>query len=167
MPRKGEIKNRADIRYGRLIAIKFTGVDQNNRTLWLCKCDCGNEIVVRGNDLQNGDSKSCGCFRQEISSKAMNKIIDKQIGEKHPHYTNGATCGKNTKAIHELKEKIRKRDNYTCQECEIIQEKYEKVYNRKLDVHHIDRDDTNNIEENMITLCHSCHNKIKLQRKMK
>lgn len=32
---------------------------------WRCKCDCGNEIVTLGNHLKKGNTKSCGCFRDE------------------------------------------------------------------------------------------------------
>lgn len=39
------------------------------RTRWSCRCDCGVEKVVRGQDLVNGLIKSCGCFRDE-STKA-------------------------------------------------------------------------------------------------
>lgn len=28
-------------KFGRLTAIKTDGKDKNGRTLWLCKCDCG------------------------------------------------------------------------------------------------------------------------------
>lgn len=28
---------------------------------WICKCDCGKEIVVRGDGLTSGHTKSCGC----------------------------------------------------------------------------------------------------------
>lgn len=32
------------------------------RTKWLCKCDCGNEVVVQANNLTSGNTKSCGCY---------------------------------------------------------------------------------------------------------
>lgn len=59
----------------------------------------------------------------------------------------------------ELKEKIRKRDNYRCQECFRHQNelfiKNGKSY--KLDIHHIDYDKKNNNEANLISLCRNCH----------
>lgn len=33
---------------------------------WLCLCDCKNEKIVRGSDLQRGMTKSCGCLHKEI-----------------------------------------------------------------------------------------------------
>lgn len=41
---------------------------------WLCKCDCGNDIVVTGKHLtkENG-TKSCGCFAKENMSKLKKK----------------------------------------------------------------------------------------------
>lgn len=62
--------------------------------------------------------------------------------------------------ILELKERIRKRDNCICQNCGMIQEECLIKYSRKLDVHHIDGDNSNNVEENMISLCLSCHLKL-------
>ena len=150
------IINRVGIRYGHLIVISFAGRDWNGHnwfTLWLCKCDCGNEIIVSGGNLQSGNVKSCGCFQREKSREKG----EKRVGKNNPHYLNGKSCGKFTKTILKLKEKIRKQDNYTCQDCSIIQEEYKKKCNKKLDVHHIDGDDTNNTEENMITLCRLCH----------
>lgn len=59
-----------------------------------------------------------------------------------------------------IREKIRARDNYTCQICNKKWESGE----RKLDVHHIDCDsnktkmvDSNEPWDNLITLCHKCH----------
>jgi len=59
-----------------------------------------------------------------------------------------------------LKEQIRKRDDYTCQECDKIQEELD----RKLDVHHIDYNKKNNKPENLIGLCVSCHVKTNYNR---
>ena len=33
---------------------------------WHCRCDCGNETVVRGTSLRSGSSTSCGCYRSEV-----------------------------------------------------------------------------------------------------
>lgn len=35
---------------------------------WLCKCDCGNETVVRGANLKRGYTQSCGCLIKETNS---------------------------------------------------------------------------------------------------
>ena len=32
---------------------------------WLCKCDCGNETIIRGANLKKGHTKSCGCLQKE------------------------------------------------------------------------------------------------------
>lgn len=32
---------------------------------WLCRCDCGTEIIVRGCHLRSGNTASCGCARIE------------------------------------------------------------------------------------------------------
>lgn len=56
-------------RFGRLIAIERVGKDNQRRTLWLCKCDCGNKIVTRIASLRNGTTKSCSCLQKEITRK--------------------------------------------------------------------------------------------------
>lgn len=32
---------------------------------YLCKCQCGQETIVRGTSLRSGLTKSCGCYRSE------------------------------------------------------------------------------------------------------
>lgn len=46
-------------KYGHLTVIELTK-DKNDRTAWRCKCDCGNEKIVRGSDLRKGKITSCG-----------------------------------------------------------------------------------------------------------
>ena len=65
--------NRLDLTgqtFGRLKPIKVDHI-KNNRTYWLCKCDCGNEVVIVIQNLRNGHTKSCGCIRMEKSSERM------------------------------------------------------------------------------------------------
>lgn len=64
-------------RFGRLIVMAAAGVSHDGRTLWRCKCDCGNEIVTRGKDLRQGKVNSCGCARREHCSERMKKINTK------------------------------------------------------------------------------------------
>lgn len=52
-----------------------------------------------------------------------------------------------------LKEAIRQRDGYKCQECGCTQLEN----GRQLDVHHIDYDKKHNTFDNLIALCHRCH----------
>ena len=33
--------------------------------MWYCKCDCGNTVVVRGENLKSGNTRSCGCIEKE------------------------------------------------------------------------------------------------------
>ena len=59
-----------------------------------------------------------------------------------------------------LKEKIRRRDSYTCQECGFTQDKL----GYKLSIHHIDYNKKNNNIDNLICLCKSCHAQTNFKR---
>lgn len=52
-------------RFGRLLVVKRQGT-MNGHAAWLCRCDCGKEIVTRSCDLRNGKTTSCGCFHKEL-----------------------------------------------------------------------------------------------------
>lgn len=59
-------------KFGRLTVIvraenKVYG--NQTKTAWLCRCDCGNMVIVCTQELRNGDTKSCGCFSKEETSK--------------------------------------------------------------------------------------------------
>ena len=47
-------------KFGRLTAIKRV-----KAASWLCRCDCGNEIIVPYSNLTQGLQKSCGCLRKK------------------------------------------------------------------------------------------------------
>lgn len=54
--------------YSRLTVIKLDHIDGQAR--WLCRCTCDKVIVVAGFDLRSGHTKSCGCWKSEVTSKA-------------------------------------------------------------------------------------------------
>lgn len=66
-----------------------------------------------------------------------------------------------------LKETIRIRDNYRCQECFRHQDELFTKSGRKykLHIHHIDYNKQNNISENLISLCRNCHTQTSFSRK--
>lgn len=57
----------------------------------------------------------------------------------------------------ELKLKIRKRDNYTCQKCNITEEEHIIAFGQVLHVHHIDYNKDNCLKNNLISLCQACN----------
>ncbi len=54
--------NMKGFRVGKLTVIDYHG-SKNGQAYWMCKCDCGNIIIARGNHLRSGNVKSCGCLR--------------------------------------------------------------------------------------------------------
>lgn len=55
-------KNRIGLRYGKLTVIAEVEAGPDGKFQWLCKCDCGNEKIAKGNGLGNGGTTSCGCL---------------------------------------------------------------------------------------------------------
>ena len=56
-------------RFGRLI-VKDRAEDTvsksgRHRVMWVCSCDCGNEVVVLSDNLKRGKTQSCGCLRND------------------------------------------------------------------------------------------------------
>lgn len=56
-------------RYYRWVVIKRVKNSKQGATQWLCCCDCGNKRIVAGSSLRSGHSKSCGCLRNERTSR--------------------------------------------------------------------------------------------------
>ncbi len=58
-------------KFGRLTVISRAGKTKRGAVKWLCKCNCGNETVVIGDDLRKGATRSCGCLAKDIISNRM------------------------------------------------------------------------------------------------
>jgi len=51
-------------RFGKLTVIS-PAKNVDGRTAWLCRCDCGQERVIKTYHLRSGHTKSCGCLLGE------------------------------------------------------------------------------------------------------
>ena len=56
-------------KFGRLTVTSLERTHSGHQ-LWRCRCDCGNTTIARGDKLQNGRTKSCGCL-QFLLSRAL------------------------------------------------------------------------------------------------
>jgi len=63
----GKLINIKGKKYGNLTVISFDHIGECRKSFWLCKCDCGNEIIVTSNHLRKGNTKSCGCITRELT----------------------------------------------------------------------------------------------------
>lgn len=73
-------------KFGRLTVIGFSHSKPKkggSRTYWKCKCECGNETTILGQEIPKGNQKSCGCLRKEIAIERTKKI---NLGYKHGYY---------------------------------------------------------------------------------
>ena len=61
--------NRVGQRFSRLLVQEIVGYhelkDGKRKIVYRCKCDCGNEVKVRGNDIVTERVVSCGCNKRE------------------------------------------------------------------------------------------------------
>ena len=69
------VKDLTNCRFGSLVALCVSG-KQGRKTLWLCRCDCGNEVNVRSDSLVSGNTSSCGLHRRvsEDHIKIRNRV---------------------------------------------------------------------------------------------
>jgi len=59
----GRIKSIIGQKYGKLTVLSYAGMcEKNKNSKWLCKCECGNEKLIRKTGLKAGTTKSCGCI---------------------------------------------------------------------------------------------------------
>lgn len=104
---------------------------------------------------------SIGNSVENCSEETRRKKSIAKTGENHPLWQGGiAHKPYGPGNTEKLKERVRIRDNYSCQECGEVWEKG-KI---KFTAHHIDYDKKNHVFWNRITLCVSCNIKVNVNR---
>ena len=64
-----KIKDITNKKFGKLTVLKFIGRKPSGKqfkTIWLCKCDCGNSKEISYGDLINQHTTSCGCVHKQM-----------------------------------------------------------------------------------------------------
>lgn len=56
--------------FGRLTAIRCVD-GRRSKTVWECRCECGNVKQVNYHNLTQGCTKSCGCSRSAAQTKSL------------------------------------------------------------------------------------------------
>jgi len=80
------------------------------QTNWLCKCDCGKEKIVQGNNLTAGKTKCCGCLRYNKLKLGLSNMRSSIL-----EYKRGAKIrGYNYKLTEEQFKELTQRDCYYC-----------------------------------------------------
>lgn len=59
------------LRFGRLKVVQSSYV--KGRNVWLCRCDCGQSLLVYTHNLTGNHTKSCGCLHKELLLKRITK----------------------------------------------------------------------------------------------
>ena len=57
-----------------LVIAEAEPVGTRRRAAWLCQCDCGNQKIVKADELKSGDTKSCGCLNKELNVERGRKM---------------------------------------------------------------------------------------------
>lgn len=136
-------------KFGRLLVISACAKRYKHKniktTYWLCICDCGKFKIVSTTNLNNDNTRSCGCLRFEIAYQGIH------FGAKKQKERNNVM---NTKKYKIWRKEVFRRDNNECQIC---------ASNLNIIAHHLlsyskyPQHRTN--KDNGVTLCKRCHDK--------
>lgn len=61
----GKVIDLTGQKFNRLTVLERAENSKCGKARWLCRCECGNEVIVLGSSLTSGHTKSCGCLSRE------------------------------------------------------------------------------------------------------
>lgn len=71
------------------VMTKHSERSSSGTLMWKCKCTCGKTVIISGNSLRSGHTKSCGCYHREKAKSqaaAMGKKNRTHGKTKSPEY---------------------------------------------------------------------------------
>lgn len=154
---KANTARRKDIRgqiFNRLTVVSY---DEENKK-WICSCECGGSALVKTAALNNGNTRSCGCYqRARASSVATDLHKTRRLSQGRDEDEKLSTLGVLERLeFKPLSREILERDGFSCVWCSRS--------GGVLNVHHIApwaRNPSRRFERtNLVTLCRPCHLKV-------
>ncbi len=118
---------------------------------------CAHKIIKHSIKTKKKISKAHKGLHHTEDTKKLMSLLKGGTGKPYEHK-------EYPKNFYELREQIRKRDNYICQKCNRTQKMEFQEFKIKLSIHHIDYNKMNSKKDNLITLCHRCNNKVNKNR---
>lgn len=111
------IKDIQNQQFGKLLVLERDKEKTGGAAYWICKCDCGKIISVRGSYLRSGQKRDCGCEyknkqKQNIDTTSLigknfgrltvlERDLSTEIGHKKPSkWICQCECGKTISVIH-------------------------------------------------------------------
>lgn len=98
-------KDLTNRRFGKLVAIKPTDKRIHRSVVWICRCDCGNEIKIAAKELTNGNKKNCGCVKNLVGKRFGRLVVVRELEKrgrnKQRLWECKCDCGKITKVTTE------------------------------------------------------------------
>ncbi|KKK76570.1 hypothetical protein LCGC14_2862300 [marine sediment metagenome] len=135
------------------------GNNCSNKIYYCIVKSCNNKVFAGRNRCRSCANKIRNLGRKRPDQRK------RMLGKNNPNYKENSIYFPYPKEFNDkLKEQIRKRDSYTCRECNTLEEEHLIIYGRKLEVHHIDYNKNNCNEENLITICKQCNMKANYDR---
>ena len=124
-------------------------IDGRTNKQYFCKI-CNKKISLHSAIY---GKKRCHSCANKIRTKETKKKMSLSAGGTGIPYEHNDY----PKEFYEIKEQIRKRDNYECQNCGMTEEEHLIVFGMILHVHHIDYNKQNCNENNLVALCLQCN----------
>ena len=158
--------NLVGIKFNRLHVIELFGSRMYGKTkkrIWKCRCDCGKIVYQNTGALTTGNSKSCGCLHDELSSengkKSRYKVAKQDSGYKHIY---------NSYRLNAISRKLEFEINYhdflnllkgNCFYCNNVPSNIYKVSYYSIMYNGIDRIDNNlgYTNDNIVSCCKICN----------
>lgn len=69
-------------RYDRLLVLKrgeHYVLKNHTGYYWICQCDCGKVVKIKGEHLRSGDTHSCGCYALDCRREGTHHLTDTRL----------------------------------------------------------------------------------------
>lgn len=165
-------------RYRKTLCGERSPIFKHDMKMSICQI-CGKELT-RQQTIYKHKFCSRKCFSNHLSKTKSGIKQPQYRGRGNPNFGNHILQGKNNPNWkggvsrepysidfnEKLKEEIRKRDNYQCQnkECNMTEEEHLIVYGFNLSIHHVDYKKKYNNKRNLISLCFQCNGRANFNR---